>query len=41
MAKTYKVDIRDMKFNPASVTISKGDTVTWTNVMDMAHTGCS
>jgi plastocyanin len=38
MAKTYTVDIRNMKFNPASVTISKGDTVTWANVMDMAHT---
>jgi plastocyanin len=38
MAKTCKVDIQGMTFNPASVTIAKGDTVEWTNLMGMAHT---
>jgi amicyanin len=38
MTQTYKVDIKNMKFDPASVTIAKGDTVEWTNRMGMAHT---
>lgn len=38
MAQTYKVDIQNMKFNPASVTVAVGDTVEWTNRMGMAHT---
>ena len=38
MAQTHKVDIQGMRFNPASVTIAKGDTVEWTNLMGMAHT---
>jgi plastocyanin len=38
MAQTHKVDIKEMKFNPASVTIAKGDSVVWTNTMTMDHT---
>jgi len=38
MAQTHKVDIKDMKFTPASVTIAKDDTVEWTNRMAMDHT---
>jgi plastocyanin len=36
--KTEKVEIKNMAFNPASVTIAAGDTVEWTNTMGMAHT---
>ena len=38
MAQTHKIDINSMKFNPASLTITKGDTVEWTNSMPMDHT---
>jgi len=38
MAQTHQVDIKDMKFVPASVTVAIGDTVKWTNQMDMQHT---
>jgi plastocyanin len=38
MAQTHKIDIKEMKFNPPSVTIAKGDTVEWTNRMAMEHT---
>ena len=38
MVKTCKVEIKDMKFDPANVTVAKGDTVEWTNKMGMAHT---
>jgi plastocyanin len=38
MSQTYKVAIQNMKFNPASVSIAKGDTVEWTNTMGMQHT---
>jgi amicyanin len=30
-AKTYDVSIKNHGFNPAKLTISAGDTVTWTN----------
>jgi amicyanin len=33
-ADTAQVSIKDFQFKPSTVTISKGDTVTWTN-MDM------
>lgn len=32
------VDIVDLAFSPASVTIDVGDTVTWTNTGDLPHT---
>lgn len=38
MAQTKKIDIKDMKFSPASVTVAKGDTVEWTNRMTTDHT---
>lgn len=38
MAQTHKVDIKNMKFNPASIAIAKGDTVLWTNIANMEHT---
>ncbi len=38
MAQTHKVEIQNMKFNPQSVTVAKGDTVEWTNRMGMEHT---
>ena len=38
MAQTHKINIQNMKFDPASVSITKGDTVEWTNRMGMAHT---
>ena len=38
MAESHKVIINNMAFNPASVTISTGDTVEWTNQMTMDHT---
>jgi plastocyanin len=38
MAESHKVTINNMAFNPASVTISTGDTVEWTNQMTMDHT---
>jgi plastocyanin len=38
MAETHKVTINNMAFNPASITISNGDTVEWTNQMAFDHT---
>jgi plastocyanin len=40
MAQTYKVDIKTgpMRFDPASITIAKGNTVVWTNTTPMEHT---
>jgi plastocyanin len=38
MARTHSIDIKNMSFNPGSVTISVGDTVEWTNRMGMDHT---
>jgi plastocyanin len=38
MAQTQSVTINNMAFNPATVTISVGDTVEWTNQMNMDHT---
>ena len=38
MAQTYDVDIQNMAFEPASLTIAAGDTVTWTNRMGLPHT---
>lgn len=35
---TANVEIKQMKFQPASVTIAKGDTVMWTNTMAIEHT---
>ena len=29
--KVYHVEIKDMKFDPAELIVSKGDTVVWTN----------
>jgi plastocyanin len=34
----HPITIKDMKYEPASITISKGDTVTWTNKDEMTHT---
>jgi plastocyanin len=33
-----QVDIKDLAFNPASVTVKVGETVTWTNSDSMTHT---
>ncbi len=38
MAQTHSIDIKNMPFNPGSVTIAVGDTVEWTNLMGMDHT---
>lgn len=38
MAQTHQVDINNMKYIPASVTVAKGDTVQWNNKMTMDHT---
>jgi plastocyanin len=35
---TYTVEIGDGFFSPASLTVTVGDTVTWTNVDDSPHT---
>jgi plastocyanin len=37
-SKTYKIQIKNYKFSPATLTIKKGDKVTWTNMDSMAHT---
>lgn len=34
----HSVSIKGMKYNPATLTIQKGDTVTWTNDDSMTHT---
>src|SRR6185312_12564755 len=33
----YNVDIKQMQFQPASLTVQKGDTVIWTNHDIVAH----
>jgi amicyanin len=38
MAQTVQVQIKSMKFNPASVDVKVGDTVEWTNADAMGHT---
>ena len=40
-AATHAVDIADFAFAPAELTITVGDTVTWTNRDDMVHTATS
>jgi plastocyanin len=40
-AETVTVDISDFAFQPATVTIQAGDTVTWTNNDSVAHTATS
>ena len=40
-AETVTVDISDFTFNPGTVTIQVGDTVTWTNNDAMPHTATS
>jgi plastocyanin len=35
--KTAPVSMSDVQFKPASVTVSRGDTVTWTNDETVAH----
>lgn len=37
-ATTVTVTIKDYKFDPANITINKGDTVVWINKDSMAHT---
>jgi plastocyanin len=34
----HPISIKGMKYNPPSITIAKGDTVTWTNDDGMTHT---
>ncbi len=36
-ARTHGISIRQMQFSPATLTISAGDTVTWTNRDDRDH----
>ncbi len=36
--QTHQVEIRGMQFVPAELTVSKGDTVVWTNKDVMPHT---
>jgi plastocyanin len=38
MPATHAVTIQNFSFNPASITIKKGDTVVWTNKDPMGHT---
>lgn len=35
--KVYKVDIKQMQFQPAELTLQKGDTVVWTNHDIVTH----
>jgi len=35
--KVYNVEIKQMQFQPASLTVQKGDTVIWTNHDIVAH----
>ena len=35
---TNTVEIKDMAFSPASITVKKGTTVTWTNKDSISHT---
>ena len=36
--KSQRVSIKDMSFSPASITVSPGDTVIWSNDDDRDHT---
>ena len=38
---THSIQIVDFAFSPATLTVTAGDTVTWTNVDAMAHTATS
>lgn len=38
MATTHQVKIANMSFDPTPLTIGVGDSVTWTNVDQFAHT---
>jgi plastocyanin len=38
MSQTHSVEIRQMKFRPATLEVKVGDTVQWTNKEGMAHT---
>lgn len=40
-AETHAVEIADFAFSPATLTITAGDTVTWTNTDAVAHTATS
>jgi plastocyanin len=40
-AGTHAVDISDFAFSPATLTITTGDTVTWTNSDPVVHTATS
>ncbi len=33
-----KVDMKDIKYNPQNIGVSKGDTITWTNSDQVPHT---
>lgn len=37
-AREYKVEIANLKYNPARLSIKKGDKVIWTNSDDRDHT---
>jgi plastocyanin len=37
-ATEYSVDISGFAFDPATLTVMEGDTVTWTNLDQVAHT---
>ncbi len=37
VADTAQVSIKDFQFQPSTVTIAKGDTVTWTNLDTVVH----
>lgn len=36
-AKSYAVEIKDMQFQPATLSVHKGDTVVWTNEDIVPH----
>ena len=38
VAKTWTVKITGMRFEPATVTVARGDTVVWVNDDPVAHT---
>ena len=38
LAKEYKVEIANLKYKPAKLSIKKGDKVVWTNSDDRDHT---
>lgn len=40
-AVTHTVEVRDYAFIPATITIQAGDSVTWVNSDDVAHTATS